>query len=153
MAKKFYDNPRYWYHLSANLNRKEVHLTPRVEGDNRDETEPRIPRICVAPTIEQCLTALPYTLNDSFYIYRTKDACVATEPYDVFDAGVTQEGWITTPTTFVKFGRLHFSDIEKKLEIDQVVDTAACFGDLTFSKNALKWWCKINVEQFVRKAK
>jgi hypothetical protein len=151
MTKKYYKILRYWYHVSTTLSRKEIKLFPRLDGDNRDDAEPRIARICVAPSIEQCLTAVPYTLNDSFNIYRTKEMCMADMPYDVFDAHITQEGWIKVPTVFVKVGRLHFSDIEKALDIAQVVDTAACLADVNVSRKALRWWKKIDINQFVKK--
>ena len=107
--KSVYKNRRYWYHVSTTLKHKHERLVPWDEdrGFNRGGYEPDGKRICVSPTIEQCITAIPYILNTKCFIYRTQFPAKASSPYDVFDAEVTHEGWIHNPTTFIKIGKLN----------------------------------------------
>src|SRR5690348_16373466 len=124
MNKKstLFKRKRYWYHLSDSLNQKVHRLIPWTERQavNRSATEIPGKRICVAPTIEQCITALPYSPSSEYNIYRTKEKVLANEPIDIFDSKITIEGWICIPTTFVKIRKIDFSKIiEKRFIIDQ----------------------------------
>lgn len=98
---------RFYYHISnTKLHRSksgEVTLTPRDYGDNRAQEEPDDARICVAPSVPHCLIALGSlsTEGDSLFIYRTKNKVVGKPPYDVPDARVTKERWLTRQTKFV----------------------------------------------------
>lgn len=155
LLKKFdYSQERYWYHVSTTLKNKHVHLTPWDEdsGSNRGGMEPSGKRICVAPTIEQCLTAIPYYLGSVCNIYRTKTQVNAEKPYDVFDSNITHEGWLHSPTSFIKVGILKFKDVEKKLEIDDVIEEAASLCDIKESKKVLQWWQQANLKKIIRKS-
>jgi hypothetical protein len=155
MAKKtFYNRKRYWYHVSTTLKDKYVKLIPWDEcsGFNRGGNEPDGKRICVAPTIEQCITAIPYILSSTLTIYRTKSPLIANKPIRVFDSKVTQEGWFLKPTTFVKVGILKFSDVEKNLKIKNVISNAASGTDARQSGKVLKWWKQARVKRIVKKA-
>jgi len=149
-----YNHRRYWYHISTTLKNKYVNLIPwdEVTGMNRSGAEPEGKRICVSPTIEQCLTAIPYYLSQVSTIYRTKSKVKAHKPRRVFDAQITKEGWLLKPTSFIKIGVLHFSDIEKKLNIDNVIEECASAGDYKTSRKVLKWWNTVKVKRFVKKA-
>lgn len=152
--RSIYSYPRYWYHLSSTLKKSEVHLIPWDEdkGFNRGGYEPKGKRICVSPTIEQCLTAIPYSLNERFVIYRTKDKTKAEEPRNVFDANVTEEGWLHDPTTFVKVGTLAFSDVRCGLGVQDVVEEAGSSGHAPSSGRVLKWWKRAKVARFIKTA-
>lgn len=143
---------RYWYHVSTTLRKRTTTLTPwdGVKAVNRDPTEPAGKRICVAPTVEQCIVAIPYHLGATVSIYRTKDKVMAEKPKDVFDANVTGEGWITVPTTFVKIGRLNFEDIEQGLGVEHVIEEVASNGEVPESRNSLRWWKKARIKRFVK---
>ncbi len=151
--KALYKKKRYWYHVSTTLRGKEVHLIPwdEKEGFNRGGDEPEGNRICVTPSIEQCLTAIPYTLNARCNIYRTKHQVMAIQPEKVFDAKVTQEGWLQKPTTFIKIGKLRFSDIECGLSQD-IMDEAASSGHAPSSGKVLRWWKRANIKRFIKRA-
>lgn len=147
-----FKNRRYWYHVSSTLNGKEEHLIPwgTRKGFNRSDSEPDGNRICVSPSIEQCLTAVPYRLSSEFVIYRTKTKVKANKPTDVFDMNVTNEGWLQEPTTFVKVGVLNFEDVERGLKVDKVISEAASAGMPTYSGRVLRWWKKARIKRFIK---
>lgn len=150
--KSIYDGKRYWYHISTTLRHKRVHLFPKGDGINRGGAEPDGKRICVSPTVEQCLTAIPYTLDARCTIYKTEKKVKADKPKDVFDAKVTQEGWIQMPTTFVKVGKIRLGDVEKGLGVEHVVEEAASSGHASSSGKVLKWWKRAKIDRFIKRA-
>jgi hypothetical protein len=151
---KLFARKRYWYHVSTTLRGKRITLTP-WDGNkavNRDPTEPAGKRICVAPTIEQCIVAIPYHYGADVSIYRTEDMELATEPRDVFDAKVTGEGWLTKATRFIKLGTLDFEQVEKALGVEHVIDEPASHGELPMSRTALRWWKRAKIHRFIKTA-
>ena len=145
---------RYWFHVSTTLTKKEITLCPRGnEGFNRNEAEPEKKRICVSPSLEQCLVAIPYGCRDRLYIYRTKSPIVAHEPHEVFDASVTEEGWIFRPTRFKRLGQLNLNNIldDEGNKID-VIHEVAPFGSLSRSRKAYRWWRKLNPWKHILKS-
>jgi len=150
--KCLFSRKRYWYHVSTTLKNKCVKLYPREDGENRSGSEPPGERICVAPTIEQCITAVPYRYSTEFSIYRTKKKVMALPPNEVFDMDITDEGWLETPTTFVKLGTLNFEDIEIGLNEDSVIGEAASDGTVDYSKKVLKWWKRARIKRFIKYA-
>lgn len=153
--KRFsYENRRYWYHLSTTLKRKEHCLKPRgnFEGLNRTPSEPEGKRICVAPSIAHCLAALPYCLSNNFTVYRTKSRIKAIKPNGVFDANVTKEGWLQTPTTFVKIGAINLEEIESGEKVDNVISEAASINEPTYSGKVLRWWKRIKFRRYLKRA-
>jgi hypothetical protein len=151
--KSVYEQERYWYHASTSLSKKREHLLPwnEVEGSNRGGDEPAGNRICVSPSIEQCITAIPYYYGSVFTIYRTADKIRASKPFRVYDAHITMEGWIEIPMDFVKVGKLKFADIEKSMEIENVIDPCASEDNLDYTKKVLRWWKHANLQRFVKK--
>ena len=149
-----YNRRLYWYHVSTTLKQKYVTLVPWDEdkGFNRGGSEPLGKRICVAPTIEQCITAVPYVLETSFNIYRTKSPIIADHSKGVFDSKVTNEGWLHKPAKFVKIGRLKFADIERGLNVDSVIETSAGSGLPQEAGKVLKWWKRARIKRFIKKA-
>lgn len=95
----------YFYHIS--------HAPLHDEGENGTILYPLempngenrivdVKRICVAPTIEQCITAIAWNVVDYIYVYRTKiKSTKSYVPYDVVDAPITQERWIRNKRQFV----------------------------------------------------
>jgi hypothetical protein len=143
-----YGVPKYWYHISTTLKKDLEILDPRnnIEGFNRPDHEPNVDRICVAPTLEQCLVSVPYSKSGIFHIYKTKHLVKARKAYDVFDAFVTGERWIGNSTEFIKIGILKLKDIP-----EHIITEAASEGNATYSKEVLKWWKKINPWLYVKK--
>ena len=150
--KSVYETRRYWYHLSTTLGYKQLLLMPgdTSKGFNRDLTEPDIKRICVAPSIAQCLTALPYSYGDTFMIYRTKNKIKVERPVKVFDASITHEGWITKPTVFIKIGKLALREID---DMENLPGERASHGKIQYSKQNLARWKKKNLWKYIKRPK
>ncbi len=153
-GKTIYKRKRYWYHVSTTLKDKYINLVPwgSSKAHNRSDSEPMGHRICVAPSIEQCIAAIPYILSGKLNIYRTRKQLVANEPMDIFDSKVTQEGWLHAPTEFVKVGMLKFNDVEKALAIEQVIGEAASSNDPRQVGKVLKWWQRARIKRFIKRA-
>ena len=154
--KKFnYNVKRYWYHISSKIEGTEVLLTPidNESGCNRCEDEPDVKRTCVAPTISQCLTAVPYHLCETFNVYRTKNRVLANKPYGVFDACVTHEGWIQRPIKFIKIGELSLNNVETFGPTQSLIEEVASSGEVSDSRRGLRWWNKVNPENYIEYVK
>ena len=150
-----YNKKRYWYHVSTTLENEIEHLIPRDfdndESRNRTPSEPLGARICVAPTIEQCITAIPYHLGETIAIYRTQDKTKANEPNGIFDINITDEGWVEEPTPFVRVGYLDFQKVEDALKVKNVIPESASGKDPRYCGKVLKWWQKAKIKRFIKK--
>lgn len=109
-----------YYHLSTNPELTE--LTPRVPecavGINEDITTARI---CFAPTIEGCLSALQ-TLDGYFYVYCITDEDKTIEIYhpaseEVCDQKITGEVWVLKPVKVTCIGKIHSTDLHEAKEV------------------------------------
>lgn len=152
--KRLFKFPRYWYHLSRRHTDKEIHLIPKDDSTNRSFEEPPGARICVSPTIEQCIVAIPYDWNLTYGIYRTKKKTLAKKPPKgaIFDFSITSEGWIENPTTFVKIGIINFdkiTDFFSEEDDVNIIEEAASGGGIAYSKEVLTWWKKIEIDRFI----
>ena len=129
-----------------------------VGRTNRSSSERAEERICVAPSIEHCLTAVPYVPGDTFAIYRTHQKCRAEPPVGIYDSHITGEGWIQEPTIFVKIGALTLSDVAKHNRRVSprrgfyLIDEAASGSRPAMCGKVLKWWQKRNLKQFIKPA-
>lgn len=92
---------QYLYHITSKDWEKEVTLVPKEDGCNRDHREPKIARICTAPTIEGCLIAIHIPDMDHLNVYRTKGKVYSRKPVGVPDSNITGERWVTRTTDFV----------------------------------------------------
>lgn len=91
------------YHISSDFLGKEITLAPRKCSEEDDCP----PRICTAPSVAQCLIAIPSANLDGrkpIYVYKTqaKKFTKGTE----WDTPVTQEKWLRTPHTFKLVNKL-----------------------------------------------
>lgn len=146
-----FKNKRYWYHVSSTLKSKKKTLIPwnEVKSSNRSGEEPPGERICVAPTIEQCITAIPYFLS-TLTIYRTEKKVLAKKAVGVFDSHITDEGWLTEPTTFIKIGTLNLRSLNRKLKEEEIISDSASAYDLEYCKEVLNWWKKAKINRFIK---
>lgn len=117
------------------LNKRKLKLSPRIRGENRSDSEPRVARICVAPSIEHCLTAVPYS-NYKFNVYRTLRKVRAKPAMEIIDAGVTKEHWITKRVNWIQVGMIDLSEFNAPYEC-----ASAC-EDLDLVRETLKKWQK-----------
>ena len=98
--------PRYWFHVTDKKDwGNEKTLRPRTPcsvatDENCEPLEPLTPRICVAPTISGCLSAIWYCGNESIYVTAKKVKAVKAKAPD---ARVTGEHWILEPCKFVAY--------------------------------------------------
>ena len=150
--KCLYTRPRYWYHISTTLSKQLEYLTPwsnSMKTFNRGPCEPNNERICVAPTVEQCLTAVPYAPGDTFTVYRTARKCKANKPSEVHDAHITGEGWIQEPMMFQRFGVLSLPRLSKSIGKD-IIEEAGSNVCLQRCGKVLKWWQRRNLKRHIK---
>lgn len=96
---------RFYYHVTTKDMSDMVKMKHLDHGTQRDEDEPIIARICVAPDIPHCLSAIPI-FPLAHYIYRTEEEVKAWHPCGVADVWVTKEMWLRRPTVFKKIGTI-----------------------------------------------
>ncbi len=108
-----FHKPQYWYHLTEMNWGDEVSLYPRKHGLHRQDTEPGIKRICVAPSVPHCLVALGLCLLGNVNVYRTKYKVQArvVNKKEVSDVLDTQEAWLLNKTEFVKVRTIRMSKV------------------------------------------
>ena len=151
-----YSRKRYWYHLSSTLKNKYETLIPRKnnEGFNRNDTEPDTPRICVSPSLECCLVAIPYSEVTIYSLYKTRTMINVYRPSadDIFDANVTKEGWLLEPSDFVRTGYIILEDILTPTgRRKNIRDQVATDGSEDLSRELYRWWKKCNPIKFLTK--
>lgn len=100
---------RFYYHLSSCNFGDSIVFHPRINGPCRAEEEPKIPRICVAPSVFLCLCAInpDFDLN----IYRTVNSLPTVIPTGVSDSRITHERWVLNKTKFSFVGK-----VDKKIQ-------------------------------------
>lgn len=138
---------QYYYHITDENWGNHIVLNPRKDGDNRDPKEPLTSRICVCPTIEGCLIAIYLQDMRTINVYRTEKEVLAENPYQVLDAHITGEKWLTKPTKFIYIGNLDKTLIDPESNIGIEHDwheydcyTFGCLGD--GGKESQKWQTK-----------
>ena len=133
-------NPCMFYHVSSEP------LTP-LEYDERpfvmhpqliksgEWTIETVKRICVAPTVEQCILAIATKADPNFYIYRTvRSSTQSYLPFGVFDSPLTQERWFRSKRTFKLVGivpsdRYWLYDINERYRTEYLPDYRGSAGD------------------------
>jgi hypothetical protein len=153
LKRSIFATPRYWYHISSTLSDKKVYLKPwdNSKGFNRACSEPDVPRTCVAPSVEHCLTAVPYCPGDKYVVYRTYRKTKATETHGVFDASVTREGWIQKPCMFVKIGTLTLRHVADGEGVN-IKAEAASGDDTRTSGRLLAWWKRRHLRKYIKRS-
>lgn len=82
---------KYLYHCSHINHGSELVVRrqfPRLMADG----EPKTPRLCVSPTVPQCLSARLFL--SSIWVYRTPKPCRGVTPSGVWDSVLTDERWL-----------------------------------------------------------
>lgn len=93
----------YWYHISDTWTEPNLIVKPRRICKLVAECagEPLTPRICVCPSIVQCLVAMgDYNLRKRHYVYQYEGE--TEPPVSVYDSEYTGERWILKPANFIK---------------------------------------------------
>jgi len=139
MAQFDYSKKRYWYHLSYSLDRDEIEICPWDKRTHRSAGEPDGRRLCVAPSVAHCLTALPH--REKYYIYRTPSKFLVEEPDGVYDSEITKEGWITQRIKLIRIGTIDLTHIEK--ELGWLPIEAAKLPRMDWCKRCFREWNRI----------
>lgn len=149
--RSIFKSPRYWYHLSSTLNHKRVYLKPwdNSKGFNRSYVEPDVPRTCVSPSVEHCLTAIPYCPGDKYVVYRTARKVRPTKAHKVFDCKVTKEGWIQKPCMFVRVGTISLSSVAAEENVS-IINEAASGSSPRQSGKVLAWWKRQHLKRHIK---
>ena len=93
---------RFYYHITNEyLGNKIVTLSPRKFSPSRPVEEPKLSRLCVAPSVPHCLVSIAMCGESKIHIYRTFNKVQAYYPYGVVDSHVTKEKWILFPIKFI----------------------------------------------------
>jgi hypothetical protein len=115
------------YHLStesdleaivcSNVVRSSNEISPRIPDDCYGESQ-EVERVCVAPTIWQCLVSIPK--SGILFVYEIQTASTS-EPIDgLADSHITNEMWITNDDLERAGGRLVMTNIGMVDRTDQL---------------------------------
>lgn len=96
---------RFFYHLS-DVDHGPTLKTTKRPPKCRAESEPDVPRLCVAPHIPDCLAAKLMRLDRTVWIYRTDRPIKGVKPFKLWDEILTGERWMWHPASVVKIGSL-----------------------------------------------
>lgn len=109
---------RILYHITTKDWPDRIRLSPRIEGEFRDEREPLVARICVSETISGCMVAVYpcLDLSRSVKIYRTFGRVRGYIPQNVCDSKITKEKWLLSSVDMVKVGIINKRVVPKDLE-------------------------------------
>ncbi len=117
-----------WYHLStesdldaivrSNADRSTCEISPRIPDDCYGENQ-NIARVCVAPTIWQCLVSIPK--SGILFVYEIQTASTSDPIDGVADSDTTNEMWITNDDLERAGGRLSMKNVGMVDRTDQLV--------------------------------
>lgn len=119
---------RFWYHITIDNWPSAIVLTPRKGGQNlgAEEGKRRPKVISVAPTVEQCFAAIPYSdyPRKSWKVYRTQEEVEASlaDPSLIDDVHITEEHWIASRTKFIRILQISSFEIKEKFPIHGIND-------------------------------
>lgn len=90
---------RYWYFVTQDFMGNQMDLSPRLPY-SAGEDEPRVKRICVAPTAGHCMSAIMMLPSDPVFVYRTTRKLVAEKAWSVGDSPITHEHFLRRKSKF-----------------------------------------------------
>lgn len=100
LIKNIQDRYRHWYHVSR-IDHGEVFTAKRRHSHQSciPSKEPDTPRLCVAPSITDCLLAV--VIEGPGYVYKSpKRRGIPAQ--SVWDKDLTQEHWLVPPVTLAR---------------------------------------------------
>lgn len=109
------------FHISRQFVGQSVMMKPQIPRSAPQFEDRKIPRICISPTIEQCMMgiagadlkeALKLVKHKDWYIYTT-DSWDYIPAKDVFDHMDTEEHWFLEPTKFTLYGTVCSQSAQK----------------------------------------
>lgn len=104
-----------FFHVSDNRNLDSSYIYPRVPESKMNNENETIPRICVSPSINGCLTATSrYKVGEVLYVYECKSKkFIQPDEDEVMDAPLTGECWVTEPVKMKFFTKIKIKQIVK----------------------------------------
>lgn len=90
---------RYWYFTTQEFMGHTMELHPRIPYC-ASESEPKVKRICVAPTAAHCMSAIGFGYSTSVYVYRTRRRVFAAKAWGVDDSVITHEHFLLRKSRF-----------------------------------------------------
>jgi len=126
-------DPCMFYHISSepltplDYDERSFVMHPRYIESGESDIED-VMRICVAPTVEQCILATVAKADPQFYIYRTTRRSTETYlPFGVLDSPLTQERWFRSKRTFKLVGivpanQYYIYDISERCRTEYLSD-------------------------------
>ena len=130
-SKHHFDKPFQLYHLSDHNMDRQI-LTPRpMDPDCVMEGEDwKTPRICVAPSIDGCVSAIVDSILDpygmKFWVHVPINLIDLFNNHDVYcpsvrqvpDAEATGEHWLKAPTRFKTIGQIEVLDVDENVQMN-----------------------------------
>ena len=109
------------FHVSRQFIGQSVVMKPQIPRSAPHFEDRTIPRICVSPTIEQCMIGIAGTiLKEALKLVKHKDWYIYTTTSwdympakDVFDHIDTEEHWFLEPTKFQLYGTICSQSAQK----------------------------------------
>jgi hypothetical protein len=93
-----WSKPKYWYHITDATNWSDEQTLNPIEHIGYEC--PYIKRICVAPTVPQCLAAICFW-KGKLRVYRTMHKHRAAKAMFVSDQEITDEHWLFEECKFI----------------------------------------------------
>lgn len=102
------------YHISHRLILDTIY--PKVPLSSRVDGEPLMPRICVSPTISQCLLAVNWYPDNNVNVYVYSTDAKTVQALGVRDVKWTGERWILNPVnlTLIYNSKEYFSELNNR---------------------------------------
>ena len=120
------------FHVSRQFIGQSVIMKPQIPKSAPNYEDRTIPRICISPTIEQCVIGIAGTdIKSALKLIKSKDWYIYTTnswdyipAKDVFDHLDTEEHWLLEPTKFIFYGTICSKSAQKGvLKIDKISNT------------------------------
>lgn len=115
------------FHVSRKFHGFTWTPTPRVPPRTMINEDQSTPRVCVSPTVTQCLLAIDginslehsaiINQHSHWYIYQTDHPPVKVKPHQVPDVELTNEHWITETAQFKLIGEVGYSITQNEIYI------------------------------------
>ena len=115
------------FHVSRKFHGFTWTPTPRVPHRTMTNEDQSTPRVCVSPTVSQCLLAIDginslehsaiINQHSHWYIYQTDHPPVKVKPHQVPDVELTNEHWITETAQFKLIGEVGYSITQNEIYV------------------------------------
>ena len=116
------------FHVSQKDHGKVWRPTPRVPERTMTGEDKTTPRVCVCPTVRQCLMAIDgigdlrfsgFLHSDTgWFVYETDEECYKPDVSLVPDFDITSEHWVTDKRLFSRVGVVRYSSLLDEIYVE-----------------------------------